>query len=233
MPLFSKETKEEKRAKKKQKRKNFELELREYQLNKLFSMMTNEEVKEKIKNLDLELSSLYGATEHKDLEVVSMMENYLDFEIEDLLGFAICNSSAVGDTPVLVFTTLRIFIIKNANSGLDGSVAYTDSMSTIKYTETLSGIGYVNWYGELGTLEIGPLYYGAEIVKVLNEAREKLIVAVEAENAQIAAESDNAALLEKSAIDIDAEMKKLKQMLYSRVITDDEYEKLKAKLIEE
>lgn len=126
MPLFKKKTAEEKeaikQAKAEQQLQN-SIDARKILLEEqIFPHMSNDYLKETIRNLDLELSqALY---EKFEVTSVLKLEQILKHDLEELVGFVSGRSSETKTSPdvFIACTTLRIIFI---SKGVDGFSAYT------------------------------------------------------------------------------------------------------------
>ncbi|MCL1990158.1 MAG: PH domain-containing protein [Defluviitaleaceae bacterium] len=237
MPFFKKLTEEEKLAKQQEKEKKRQAQEEQARLNtinarlstlenQIFPNMKNEKLMETIRNLDLELSATRSRFERKS---VAKLEHILVDDLETLLGYAgglRPYGQSLASNALLVFTTARIFIIDEESTHI---ISFTyDSLKSVDFKTKMLG-------ADMKLYTHSKIY---EVNGVRNESVEKLVQAINEAKDIFISNPDNFQTVtvttetpKENEKSVTEQLNELKQLLYARSITQEEYDKMKAKIL--
>lgn len=234
MSLFKKRTEEEKQVKREQRseeaRQGVIKERLERLESKVFPKMSSPKFKEIIRNLDEDLSLFWGSFPF-EIESVLKIEHLLT-ESETLLGFI----DGLDDThrmQMLVMTSDRIVLITDGKKNM-----ISTSYSELKSTSFKSIKGYIPGRadGELTFYTANKSHkFTSQWVKsiekahqVINKAKETFLA--NPANLEKANPVNTPQVPEQDERSITEQLNELKQLLYSRTITQEQYDTMKSKI---
>ena len=235
MPLFKKKTEEEKLAKqqaKEEKLRQNMIEVREHTLeNEIFPKMKNEKLIETIRALDFELSYV-NLHEPFYCEAIARLEHILIDDLETLVGYARAERKKGNNSikTLLTFTTTRLIFVDENNSHILSF--FYDELNSIELTsEKIAGleIKAMKLYINSTIYEVSNFYIEvAEISQAINSAKDEFMA--NPDNFEPVEVADETEVSVKDERSVTEQLNELKQLLYSRTITQEQYDTMKAKI---
>jgi len=252
MPLFKRLTAEEKQAKQQAKEEarlalieeqeqlekeqaKAELEAQEARKkiileNEILAKITNEKLRESIKNLDPELNPILD--DPLQWQAILTLEDYLRYDFEEtVIGYSNCKSNYGFDMTqaIIVCTNIRIIIIyPEFSSPL--TFPYFDIINmNIKKSGESPEISFL-LPGDVRKVAILPIEYANKFIETVQNTKDEFFI-VNAEAVAKVRDKRNSVtpepVVEKSVTE---QLNELKQLLYSRTITQEQYDTMKAEI---